>query len=445
MKNQYSFISVLSMVIGVVIGSGIFFKADDILLTSNGNVTIGVIGFLIVGLGVLFGILVINRYAKQSTINGGIIHYALIAQGKRFAFCVAFFLITIYFPAIIIVLSSICSLYITSLLSIDSAQITTLLTCILIFITLISNAKSFKIGVGIQNITTILTLLPLVIIGLAGIFNPSITQNSSPEHLSTNINLLSMLTAIAFSFDGWIVVTSLSAEIYQSKRTLPKALISGIIFTICIYIIYFVGITKLIPPEQIISLGDEHTILAAKLVFGKLGGNLLTLFVIIAMYGGLNGATLAYLRLPKAMIDHQLINSRLYNPNHNSPQQIQGFSLKLITLMLSIFILLQFLIDNGTIFSQLNTKFDLSVLPITTNYLIYIILYLSVFKLTTKRTISLYLCVTAAVISSLLVIYGSLQSNGLLYIIIALITIFIGQIFYNKPQTNINQENLCKL
>ncbi len=434
MKKEYNFITTFSMVVGVIVGSGIFFKADDVLKATNGSILIGVIGFLIVGFGVLFGVQVISKYAKKTNATGGMIQYAQMALGRRFAFCVGFFLVTIYFPALIVVLSMVTASYFMQLFGITNANLVFILSILIMLSTIFNNIKSIKLGGLVQNVTTVITFIPLILIGIFGLFSASTTEIQPAVSTSGNVNFLTMLSAIAFSFDGWIVATSISGEIKNSKRMLPRALISGILFTIIIYVTYFVGISLLISPEQIIALQDQHTMVAAQIVFGNMGGKLITLFVVIAMYGGLNGAILAYLRMPDALVEANLVNSKFMVKVEQNQTVISKSGLRFISLTLTIFIIIQLLISTKIIFGNLPVAFDLSSLPITVNYIFYIVLYLLVFRVTKERSITLIISVFLAIASAIIVLIGALQANGILYIFISFIVILFGQIYYQSEK-----------
>lgn len=434
MKKEYNFITTFSMVVGVIVGSGIFFKADDVLKATNGSILIGVIGFLIVGFGVLFGVQVISKYAKKTNATGGMIQYAQMALGRRFAFCVGFFLVTIYFPALIVVLSMVTASYFMQLFGITNANLVFILSILIMLSTIFNNIKSIKLGGLVQNVTTVITFIPLILIGIFGLFSASTTEIQPAVSTSGNVNFLTMLIAIAFSFDGWIVATSISGEIKNSKRMLPRALISGILFTIIIYVTYFVGISLLISPEQIIALQDQHTMVAAQIVFGNMGGKLITLFVVIAMYGGLNGAILAYLRMPDALVEANLVNSKFMVKVEQNQTVISKSGLRFISLTLTIFIIIQLLISTKIIFGNLPVAFDLSSLPITVNYIFYIVLYLLVFRVTKERSITLIISVFLAIASAIIVLIGALQANGILYIFISFIVILFGQIYYQSEK-----------
>lgn len=88
MKNQnnltpkYGILVAISMVVGQVIGFGIFFKVDDVLMATQGNVYAGLMGFLVVGIGVIFAALSMANYAEILPHEGGILSYVEYRFGK---------------------------------------------------------------------------------------------------------------------------------------------------------------------------------------------------------------------------------------------------------------------------------------------------------------------------------------------------------------------------
>lgn len=433
-KQNYGFLTALSMVIGIVIGSGIFFKADDILLAVNGNILIGLAEFIVVGIGVLFGALTISYFALNDTNHIGLIGYSKTALGSRFAFITGWFSIACYFPAIIIVLAMVSSIYTSVLLGIDSKLFISITTLLFLIASFTINIFSPKSGGKIQVISTIGKIIPLIIIGLVGslFFTSSESIGTSTTNTLSGGRPLTALITIAFAFDGWIVATNISSELKNSSKNLPRALAWGSIIILAIYCIYFFGITQIIDPQTIVSLGDAHTEIAAQHVVGPLGGKLLTFFVIVSVYGGLNGMTLAYLRLPNILVSNRLMNNIFGEDEKTSNRNTLLFTIFCV----SFYFLLQQLIDYKVIFTHLDSSFDLSALPIIINYILYSILFILVNKLAFKekigKQISLFIISLIATLSAFIVIYGALQTNGSLYIAFSILVIMIGMPFYNK-------------
>ena len=74
-KNEYSLFTTIAMIVGIVIGSGIF-KSDNILIATNGSVTLGILIFFIASISIIFGSLTIAELASRTDETGGIIAYA---------------------------------------------------------------------------------------------------------------------------------------------------------------------------------------------------------------------------------------------------------------------------------------------------------------------------------------------------------------------------------
>lgn len=147
----------------------------------------------------------------------------------------------------------------------------------------------------------IIKLIPLVIIGFAGMFLGGTEGNISPALRISEIGSTGWIAAIApiaFSFDGWIISTSVAYEIKNSKRNLPLALVISPLVILVLYIIYFVGISNLVGPTEIMNSGDAHLDFAANMIFGPSGAKILMLFVFISVLGTLNGLVMAMIRMP---------------------------------------------------------------------------------------------------------------------------------------------------
>ncbi len=432
-KKQYGIITGISMVIGIVIGSGIFFKSDDILNATGGDVALGIIGFLLVGIGVLFGSLVILEYTSRSS-EGGLITYANMAFSKNLAFYVSWFLISIYFPAFIVTFAYVTSIYFGQLLNVSSNYFYIIMSLLFIIIAFLSNIFSKKIGGLIQGVSTMIKLIPLILISIIGIFlfdpqpatiSPVISQTNSSDFLG-------VLIVIAFSFEGWIVVTSISNELENAKKNLSKALMIGLISVIMIYILYFYGITRILNPMDIMYLGDDHTTVVAQKIFGALGGKILVSFIVVSVYGALNGMVLAYLRLPSILVKKGMLKDMFLISNKKNNENFSKGNIIFCLIWILAFYVFQMLIITGNIFANLESPFDLSNMAMVLTYVIYIGLYIMVFKVTKTKNIKLIFFSLIAVLTALIVLYGSLEVNGLLYLLISLAVCSLGYFAKNK-------------
>lgn len=446
--EKYGLFVTVSMIVGIVIGSGIFFKADDILATSGGSVLIGVLGFIFVGIGVLFGSLLVAHYAQEDSDEGGVIKYSKNLLGNFYGYVVGWFMVAVYFPALIVILAWAAALYTTILFNLDSGL--WVITVFYYSMAVITNYFSTKTGGIVQKYTMIIKLMPLIIVAIFGIiFGGDNTVEGAQTYLMSNnyltesttvASISAMLLAIAFSFDGWYVATSISAEVKNSKKTLPKALVIGALIITVVYIAYFVGITKLVGVDNIISSGDAHVNAASNMIFNS--PNIINIFVIISIYGGLNGMVLAYFRLPHALVKIGVMKDIKQISKIDEKRELSKTSVLMGIPFVLFFIIIHYLsqsvdsLGNPTnIVSSLGIAID--SLPVFIVYIFMTVLFVGVIKKIRNEEVSKinYIYMFFALLVSLTVILGTLfTNNGFLYVGISVFFIIIGLPLYKKDK-----------
>ncbi|MFV0393829.1 MAG: APC family permease [Coprobacillaceae bacterium] len=428
MKNhKFGLFTAICMIVGIVIGSGIFFKSDNVLVYTNGNVMLGVIVFVLAAMAIIFGSLAMSELVIRTNKTGGIIAYAEHYLGKRVACVFGWFQTFVYYPTIIAVVSYVVGVYFCILFGFSSSlelEIGIGFICFLI-LHIINYLSTRWVGY-FQNLATILKLLPIFLIILMGLFfgNPDFSTNLS--NTTGDSQWIAAIGPIAFSYDGWIVATGLSHEIKNSHRNLPLALIIAPVFILCTYVLYFIGVCILVGPEQIMMLGDAHVDVAANLILGNLGSKIFLIFVIISVLGTVNGLTLGSGRGLYALGLSEMI------PGH---KKLSKISTKLNTPVNAI--ITSFIIATiWMVVHYLTTKYnvlqnsDISEIDIVTMYLFYILLYIQVMKLKELGKITSvmrgYIIPSLAIIGSLSIFFGGMQNSMFwLYTIFSIIIILI--------------------
>ena len=160
------------------------------------------------------------------------------------------------------------------------------------------NALSPKIAGHFQTSTTIIKLIPIGLMAIVGVIvglaNGTLANNFNAAPIVTDAASGGLLTAplfaavcaTSFAYEGWIVSTSINAELKDSKRNLPRALIIGGLIIIAVYISYYLGVSGGAPVDVL--LKDGATV-AFTNVFGNVLGNILNLFIAISCLGTMNG------------------------------------------------------------------------------------------------------------------------------------------------------------
>ena len=412
-EKGYGLFTTIAMIIGVVIGSGIFFKSDNILVATNGSIALGVLVFCIAAIAIIFGSLTISQLASRSSQSGGVIAYAEENYNKSLACAFGWFQTFLYFPTLIAVVSWVAGIYICMLFGVEGTlEIQMLIGFAIMAFLFIINTLSAKLGGLFQNASTIIKLVPLVLIAIAGLIFGDVS-NISLSHVTSmkSVGWISAIAPIAFSFDGWVVATSIGHEIKDSKRNLPKALIIAPIFILAMYVLYFVGISIYIGPETIMALGDAHVDLAANSLLGPWGAKIVLVFVIISIMGTINGLTLGMIRLP-----HSLAKRNMF-PNSEVVSKVNEKVLMPVNSALVAFLvsLVWFVVHYITTKFGILPNSDISEISITMSYTLYIILYVKVFQLGRNGEIkgiwNSKINPILAIIGSLIILFGSMGNQ----------------------------------
>ena len=439
MKNKgYGLFTTIAMIVGVVIGSGIFFKSDNILVATGGNIGLGVIVFCIAAIAIIFGGLAMGELASRTTEPGGVIAYAEMCWDKRIACAFGWFMTFLYYPTLIAVVAYVAGIYLCMLFGINgSFELQILIGLIVIVSLFFINTISARLGGIFQSASTIIKLLPLAIIAFAGLVFGNV-DGLSLSNMSEGINSSGWIAAIApiaFSFDGWTVSTSIGHEVRNSKRNLPRALIISPILILIIYILYFVGISIYLGPETIMALGDEHVYLAARNIFGHLGSKILLTFVVISIIGTVNGLIIGMIRQPYSLAIREMfpckdkiskIDEKLYIPVNSA---IVGFVISIFWLAIHYITTKLSMMGNS----------DISEISVAMSYLLYIILYVKVLKFGINKEIkSIFIGIITpilAIIGALIIVFGSMSNNLFwIFMIICFSILCSGFVFWKRQE-----------
>lgn len=438
-QQKYSLTTTIAMIVGIVIGSGIFFKSDNVLIFTQGNIFLGILVFIIAAFSIIFGSLSISELASRTDEAGGIITYSEKYWNKKTACAYGWFQTFIYYPTIVCVVAWVCGIYITMLFGINSTlEMQVMIGTFVITSLYIINILSYRLGGYIQNASTIIKLIPLAMIAAAGIFlgNPMpVLSSNLVSAPSAGFGWIAAVGPIAFSFDGWIIATSIGHEIKNSKRNLPLALIISPIIILGVYILYFVGISSYMGADTVMNMGDSHVNEAAIRLFGSLGARMILTFIVISVLGTVNGVIIGMMRLP-----YSLAIRNMFPSSEKYVKVSEKYSIPLNSGILTYFIcIFWMLIHYITQKFNILPNSDVSEISIVINYIGFILMYVAVIKLKMsgeiKSSIKGYVVPLLAIAGSLFILYGGMQNPLFIYYAaFCAAVIAVSLFYYNKIQ-----------
>lgn len=439
-QRHYGPITAIAMIVGIVIGSGIFFKSDDVLKYTGGNLFLGVIVFCIAALSIIFGSLTISELASRTDTAGGIITYTERFCSSNAACAFGWFHTFIYYPTLVAVVSWVIGIYASMLFGLEtSLEHQILIGTASVIILYIINILWLRFGAALQNITTVAKLLPLILFAIFGLVLGDPKPLTSESHnIFADTSWIAAITPIAFAFDGWIITTSISHEIKNSKRNLPLALIASPIFILIIYVSYFVGISLYVGPEQIVSMGDAHLDFAAQKLLGHWGSKIMLTFIVVSVIGTVNGLIIGSIRNPQSLAMRKMIP---FSGKFTESNKKFGVSLSSAALSLTvslIWMLVHYLTQK---FALLGAS-DVSEISIVMNYVGYIILYLQVIKMFIKKDVKGVfkgiVIPVLAIIGSAFMLVGGLQNKMfLIYASISIAVVVISLLYYSYSKKSL--------
>ncbi|MGB7594124.1 MAG: amino acid permease [Erysipelotrichaceae bacterium] len=457
MENQqtrkFGLLTTSAMIVGIVIGSGIFFKTDNILKAVNGSVMLGVLAWIVGGIGIIFGGLTIAVLAKRDEHVGGLITYCEMTWGKTLGYLAGWFQIMFYYPALVAVVSWVAAMYLSELFGWTAAgtffgvaaswapawtfpfSITEwILTLVIIagFFTL--NSFATKAAGKFQSFAMIVKVSALFILAITGLtFGNPVAVTHFADAGRIGAGFFAALVPIAFAFDGWQVAPSIAHEIKNPKRNLPLALTFAPLLIMLIYIAYFVGLNAVLGPDKILSLGDNAVSVFAQQFFGNIGYRVVLVGVVLSVLGTSNGLILGYIRLPYALgLRGEMFWSKRFSAIH--PKfDIPLFS-SLFCLAISLFWLaLHFAGTTGAIFLKWTIFNNLAVdeLSIVLIYIFMILIYFGVIKEFLQKKVDSWvygiLFPVLAIVGASTAVYGGFLSPMVaVYLIVSILGIIAG-------------------
>ena len=397
LQRKYGLFTAICMVVGIVIGSGVFFKAQTILQKTGGDMPLGVIAWIIGGAIMLACLLAFAFMGQKYEKVNGIVDYAEATVGKDYGYMMGWFTTTIYYPAMTGVLAWVTARYTLVFLNGVGMPLNNpgadpvlgsecmILAMFLMAFSYAVNALSPKLAGKFQTSTTVIKLIPLglmMVVGVAyGLINGTLANNfAAPAEVvgASSSPLFAAVCATAFAYEGWIIATAINSELKDSKKNLPKALVIGGIIIAAVYIFYYIGVAGGATTTQLIENGAQVAFLN---IFGNVFGNILNLFIAVSCFGTLNGLMLGtsrgmYSIAVRGRGPAPKVFSKV-DENTDMPTNSSVFALLVVAFWLAYFYFANLwsvtLPDGSTVaWTGKPFAFDSSELPVITIYLMYL-------------------------------------------------------------------------
>ncbi|MBI2091548.1 MAG: amino acid permease [Deltaproteobacteria bacterium] len=321
------FIDSTSIVIGTIIGTGIFLKTP-IMAQTVGSPFYVLLAWLVAGLLSCAGALAYAELGGMFHQTGGEYIYLKEAYGRLPSFLYGWQRFWIGSPGTIAAYSVGAATFLGATFSLEFiGGKTGLAISFIIFFSLL-NCLAITFGGKVQSFLTFLKIFLIVAI-IFGIFFAS--QSADWLHLNAPAGGgrwpgfsafgVAMLAAL-WAYDGWNNLPMVSGEIKNPQRNIPLSLIIGIFSILLIYMMANLVYFYALPFAEVLSANSTAypdalpvATSAAQTFLGPVGITVLSVVFAISALGAMNGSILTSARVPFAMAEDSLFPQKLSNVN----------------------------------------------------------------------------------------------------------------------------------
>ena len=289
LKKNLGVATATSIVIGCVIGAGVFFKPYAIYQSTGGAPGMGMLAWVFGGIASILAALTFAEVAVLIPRTGGMVAYLGEAYNEKIGFLAGWMQTVIFYPAFLagygVTVGRELGEYV-------GAQYAMPIAMAVILALVALNTLGSKTAGGIQVVSTICKLIPLVLLMVFGFIagsgeNPIFTPMVA-EGKSTGAVLGSTLLAVLFAFEGWTNVGAIAGEMKRPSRDMPLAIVGGVSIIMAVYFIINMAYLWVLPADELMNIQSPASAVAMK-IFGPTGGTLIKVGIIISVIGAANG------------------------------------------------------------------------------------------------------------------------------------------------------------
>jgi APA family basic amino acid/polyamine antiporter len=326
--KQIGFWAATSLIVGSIIGSGVFMKPATMASQLGSPIWLTVV-WITAGIFTLFGALIFAELGAMWPETGGIYTYFRRMFGEFFSFLYGWSAFAVINTAAVAAISFVCAQYadfflhmprfdtgtefgyawhipfIGTLYPLQNIGVKSIAVAITLGLSAL-NYRSVKAGNSFQVISTGLKLavIGLLIFGILFSGKGNVQNFFYAENPKQGIDLLSgfivAMTGAFLAYDGWINITFVAGEIQRPQKNIPRSLVVGVSTCIITYVLVNLAYLYALPVEK---MAGSSLIAsdAISIVLGKTSGAIVAAMIVICTLGAVNGNLMASCRVTYAM------------------------------------------------------------------------------------------------------------------------------------------------
>ena len=293
------------LIIGTVIGSGIFIVPGVVLRQTNGSITVAMLVWLAGGILSLLGALTYGELSAMNPKVGGLYIFIRDGFGSLPAFLYGWTLFFVISSGSVATLAVAFSSYLGEIVPL-SPMVAKLAAITMIVIVTVVNVIGTRESANLQDWTTAIKVTAILVMSLLlFVLGHGFATVSSVS--PANVGAKSIFSGVGFAmigvlwaYEGWQYVTFSAGEAINAQRNFPRSLLIGSASLIGIYLLANLAYLAALGPTK---AAQTNAVASAAMtaVAGPAASKLVTLAILISIFSATNGITLTAPRVYYAM------------------------------------------------------------------------------------------------------------------------------------------------
>ena len=338
-RRQLGLMSATAVVAGESIAVGIFLTPAG-MAKSLGSPFWLLVVWVVIGILAVCGALTYGELSARFPRDGGIYVYLQESYGRGAAFLYGWMSLLVLDPGLTAALAVGLVGYAGFIFPLPAAAAKLLSLCV-IWALAILNIFSIRISAGVLRWATWLKLglLALLVfwalafrLGSWPNFLPFVGQRAGSLPLAPA--LAAAMVGAFFSFGGWWEVSKIAGEVRDASRTLPRAMLLGVLLVTAAYVLVSGVFLYLVPLEKVTS--DEAFVAqAGAILFGPTGGTIFAAIVILCVLSSMAAMIMCAPRVYYAMARDGLFlrSVATLHPRFGSPARAIGMQASIASVL----------------------------------------------------------------------------------------------------------------
>ena len=323
LKKELNLYGLTMIVIGAVIGSGIF-RVPSLVAESLNNHLLIILVWVLGGIIALTGALTFSELGGMFPKAGGVYVFLKEAYGSLVGFLYGWVILLVITTGALAALGMVFADFMTTFIALSDIGKKGLAITVIVLLTLINT-----IGVNVTqifaNIFTGLKLLAIVAIILIGFFfqNPDVSLNFSMDNAPDNLMtaMFAGLVGVLWSIGGWHHASYVASETINAQRTVPRAMVIGVTIIMTVYVLVNFAFLFLLPLPEIIESKKVAGDAIASVGAIPYGGELVAIAIALSIFGTIGIYTMTAPRIYFAMAKDGVFFKKLayVHPKYKTP------------------------------------------------------------------------------------------------------------------------------